>query len=325
MKLIVAAIDFSAVSSAALQRAAQLAAASGTRLALLHVARDRSAPIRSGDAVPPLGALHAEAARIRAEYGIPVEAHLAQGAAHKEIATFARAAGAALVVLGLRRGFLQDLLGSATAQRVQHRLGVPVLAVTRKPRGPYRRILVATDLSPASARGAHMALRMFPHASLGLLHVCRPLLDDHLSIGPANRRAREAYRRRAATQAMISLSAFAKRTSLGRAFLEVRLGSAAAVLRERAEQVGADLLVLAPSRKSWLERLIFFGTTDAMLSHAEHDVLITPSARRSPPLRSAQSHVSSLEPEATPDMQAGHPLPGKTGSAQPGARGEAGA
>src|SRR5688572_5655307 len=104
MKLIVAAIDFSPVSSAALQRAAELAAASGARLALLHVARDRSAPIRSGDAVPPLGVLHAEAARIHAEYGIPVEGHLAQGAAHKQIAAFARAAGAVLVVLGLRRG-----------------------------------------------------------------------------------------------------------------------------------------------------------------------------------------------------------------------------
>src|SRR5688572_30243958 len=102
MKLIVAAIDFSPVSSAALGRAAQLAAASGARLALLHVARHGS----------PSAALNREAARLRAEHGIVVEAHLAKGAAHKEIAAFARASGADLVVLGLRRGFLQDLLGS---------------------------------------------------------------------------------------------------------------------------------------------------------------------------------------------------------------------
>lgn len=82
--------------------------------------------------------------------------------------------------------------------------------------------------------------------------------------------------------------------------------------------VGADLLVLAPSRKSWLERLIFFGTTDAMLSHAEHDVLITPSARRSRALRPAQSHVSSLESEATLDMH-----PARARGAQAHARGEA--
>jgi nucleotide-binding universal stress UspA family protein len=272
MKLIVAAIDFSPASSAALRRAAELAAASGARLALLHVARHRS----------PLAALNREAARIRAEHRIVVEAHLAKGAAHKEIAAFARASGADLVVLGLRRGFLQDLLGSATAQRVRHRLAVPVLAVTREPRGPYRRILVATDLSPASARGTHTALRMFPHASVRLLHVSRPPFDSKLSLGGVSERGREEYRRSAAMQAMVSLGAFAERANLGRALLEVRLGSADAVLRERAEQVGADLLVLAPSRKSWLERLILFGTTDAMLSHAEHDVLIAPWL--SPPL-----------------------------------------
>jgi universal stress protein E len=268
MKLIVAAIDFSPVSSAAVRRAAQLAAASGARLALLHVARHRS----------PLAALNREAARIRAEHRIAVEAHLAQGAAHKEIVAFAEASGADLVVLGLRRGFLQDLLGSATAQRIRHRLAVPVLAVTREPRGPYRRILAATDLSPASAKGARMALRMFPDASMRLLHVCGPVFGGKLSMAGVSERGREEYRRRAATQAMVSLGAFARRMALGRASPEVRLGSADMVLRERAEQVGADLLVLAPSRKSWLERLIFFGTTDAMLSHAEHDVLITPSA-----------------------------------------------
>ena len=299
MKLIVAAIDFSPVSLAAMRRAAQLAAAAGARLALLHVARHRPAPVRSGNAVSPLATLHAEAARIRADYHIPVEAHLTKGAAHKEITAFALAAGADLVVLGLRRGFLQDLLGSATAQRVRHRLAVPLLAVTREPRGHYRRILVATDLSPASARGAHMALRMFPHASIGLLHVCRPLFEDKLSMGGVSECAREEYRRRAAMQAMISLSDFARRTSLGRALLEVRLGSAAAVLSERAKEVRADLLVLAPSQKSWLERLIFFGTTDVMLSHAEHDVLITPSARRSRPLSLPQSHMRNARWEAT--------------------------
>ncbi len=281
MKLIVAATDFSPVSSAALRRAAQLAADSGACLALLHVAPQRSAWERLGNAVPPSAALHAEAARIRAEYRISVEAHIAKGAARKAIAAFAPVSGADLVVLGLRRGFSQDLLGSATAQRLRHRLTVPMLAVTREPVGPYRRILVATDLSPASARGAHMALRMFPRASISLLHVVRPSFEGKLSMGGVSERAREEYRHRAAQhQAARALSAFAGRTSLGRALLEVRLGDAAAVLRERAERAGADLLVVAPSRKAWLERLMFFGTTDAMLSHAEHDVLIAPSARR---------------------------------------------
>lgn len=256
MKLIVAAIDFSPVASAAMRRAAQLAAASGARLALLHVARHRSAWARIGNAVPPLAALRREAARIRAEHQIPVDAHLAKGAAHKEIAAFAQAAAADLVVLGLRDGPLQDLLGSATAQRVRRRLAVPVLAVTREPRGPYRRILVATDFSAASARGAHLALRMFPHASIHLLHVCRPPFEGRPSVGAASAR------------------------TPGRAIFEVRVGPAAATFRDRAEELGADLVVMASCEKSWLEKLVVFGFTDAMLSCAERDVLITPSASR---------------------------------------------
>src|SRR5688500_20120722 len=109
MKLIVAATDFSPVASAAMRRAAQLAAACGARLALLHVARHRSAWERLGGAVPPSAALHREAARLRAEYRIPVKAHLAKGAAHQEIDGFARASGADLVVLGPRLSFLQAL------------------------------------------------------------------------------------------------------------------------------------------------------------------------------------------------------------------------
>ena len=140
--------------------------------------------------------MHREAARVRAEHRIPVNARL-----------------------------VQDLLGSATAQRVRHRLAVPVLAV------------------------------------------CRPILE-----------------------ATIALSGFAKRTSLEKALLEVRLGPAAATIRERAEQVGADLVVMAPSRKSWLERLLLF-VNDAMLSNAKHDVLITLSARRLRPVSLPQSHV----------------------------------
>lgn len=263
MKLIVAATDFSPVASAAMRRAAQLAAASGSRLTLLHVARLRSAWEGLGDRWLR-ASLRCRPSRRRTSPGVLT------GSARQRDGT------------------------APTAPRA-----VPVLAVTREPRGPYRRILVATDLSTVSARGAQVALRMFPQASIGLVHVYRPLFDDKLSRGGVSKRARGEYRRRAAAQAMISLSAFAERTSLGRALLEVRLGSAVAVLRERAEQVHADLLVLAPSPKSWLERVIFLGTTGAMLSHADHDVLITPPARRSRPLWSPQSDVRNPKSEAT--------------------------
>lgn len=274
MKLIVVGIDFSPAAAAAMRRAAHLAAGAGARLALLHVAPHRPAWARIAHADLPLTRLQREAARIRAEHGIPVDAYVAKGAPHREIAAFARTAEADLVVLGLRDGFIQDLLGSATAQRARRRLDIPVLAVPREPRGPYRRVLVATDLSPASARAASLAARLFPDAQLHLLHVCRPPFEGMLSRGGVSERAREEHRRRAVEHAVHRLSAFAMRTGLGRAALYVRVGSTAAEIRKRAAQIGADLLVVAPAAKSWLEKLILFSVTDAVLSGADRDALI---------------------------------------------------
>lgn len=300
MKLIVAAIDFSPAASAAMRRAAELAAGAGARLALLHVARHRSAWARIADARLPSASLHGEATRLRAEYGVAVEAHIAKGAPHKAIVAFARNAAADLVVMGLRGGFLQDLLGTGTAQRVRRKLAVPVLAVARAPRGAYRRILVTTNFSAASARGAVLAARMFPGTEIHLLHVCRPLFNGLLSAGGVSEPAREAHRRRAVLHALRELRAFAMRTGLERASLSVKIGSAAAAIRERAAHTGADLIVVGPAVKSWLEKLVLFSVTDALLSHADHDALIV-----APGGVATQTPARGLRPPRSPDTHAG--------------------
>jgi nucleotide-binding universal stress UspA family protein len=282
MKLILAATDFSTAAAAAMRRAAQVAAASGARLALLHVAPHRSAWARIANAVLPWATLQREAARVRMEYGIPVEVFVAKGAAHKEIAAFARTARADLVVLGLRDGFMQDLLGNATVQRVRRRLAVPVLAVPREPRRAYRRMLVATNLSEASVRAAVLAARTFPDAEIHLLHVCRPPFEGRLAMSGTSESAREEHRRRAVLDAMRNVSAFGARTGLARASIGVRVGSPVTGILEHAAQIGADLLVVAPAEKSWLEKLILASVTDVLLSHADRDVLIIePTGRNS--------------------------------------------
>jgi nucleotide-binding universal stress UspA family protein len=292
MKLILAATDFSPAAAAALRRAARIAAAAGARLAMLHVAPHRSGWARIANAVLPSASLQREAARVRMEYGVSVEAFVAKGAAHTEIAAFARKARADLVVLGLRDGFMQDLLGSATAQRVRRRLAVPVLAVPREPSSAYRRILVATDLSAASARAAVLAARTFPDAEIHLLHVCRPPFEGKLAMSGGSERAREEHRRRAVLDAMRDVSAFAARTGLARTSLGVRVGSPATGILEHAARIGADLLVVAPARRSWLEKLILTGVTDVLLSYSDRDLLIiepTSSSSRAPVHRDFRS------------------------------------
>lgn len=266
MKLVVAATDFSPAGSAAVRRAAQLAGASGARLSLLHVARHRTPWEHIARAEPPLADLRREAGHVGAEFGIPVEAHLAKGAAHREIAAFSRAAKADLVVLGVRDSFLQDLLGSASARRVRRSAAVPVLAVAGEPKGPYGRILVATDFSASSARAARVVSRLFPEATIHLLHV-----------SPALPREDQASR---LVKAMQELAAFAVRTSLEGARLEVSAGEAAKSIDECAERMDADLVVVGPGDKSWLEDWISFDVPDAMLSAPRRDTLIGATAPR---------------------------------------------
>jgi nucleotide-binding universal stress UspA family protein len=157
-----------------------------------------------------------------------------------------------------------------------------VLAVPREPLRDYRRILVATDLSAASARAAVLAARTFRDAEIHLLHVCRPPFEGRLAMSGASDRAREEHCRRAVLDAMRDASAFAARTGLARASIGVRVGSPVTGILEHAAQIGADLLVVAPARRSWLEKLILTGVTDVLLSHADRDLLIIePTSRNS--------------------------------------------
>jgi nucleotide-binding universal stress UspA family protein len=77
-----------------------------------------------------------------------------------------------------RKGFSSYFLGSVTQQVVQH-AGRPVLCVRKGEQGgplPYRRLLVPTDLSPASRRAfplAALLARSF-EAKVTALHVCPP-------------------------------------------------------------------------------------------------------------------------------------------------------
>jgi len=77
-----------------------------------------------------------------------------------------------------RKGFSSFFLGSVTQQVVQH-AGRPVLCVRKAEHGgtlPYRRLLVPTDLSPASRRAFPLAALMARsfEAKVAALHVCPP-------------------------------------------------------------------------------------------------------------------------------------------------------
>jgi nucleotide-binding universal stress UspA family protein len=198
--------------------------------------------------------------------------HLVPGSSVDDVARFAMANRADLVVVGQRGGFLEDLFGTGLARRLWQRVDMPVLAVARDPDGAYRRVLLATDFSSGAERAAAVVADWFVDSEVQMTHVCRPLYDGMLSA--VSEPVRETHRSRALLDAVGEMQAFATRTRLRKVSLHVRIGSTVAGIRSRASSFGAELVVVGPRRKSWLERLLWASVSDALLAEAEHDLLI---------------------------------------------------
>jgi nucleotide-binding universal stress UspA family protein len=261
MKPILAASDLSPRGAAVQRRAAALARARGAPLELLHVlgtfaseAEERSAHAR----------LRLVAANLRDDFAVTVRSCLARGGVTARIVERARAVDARLVVIGAGRpsGWRQ-LLQASHAHAVQRALTAPVLAVASGGASDHRRIVFASDLSSADAATLRAVRGDWPLASILLVYVQSwPVSADH--------------RDSAETQARLAVRRFAAQHELERAVLsEAALGDVARLLRLRAREFGADLLVLSPER-SRLKALLGASITQSVLGDPPCDVLLTP-------------------------------------------------
>lgn len=272
MKPILAASDLSPRGAAVQRRAAALARARGAPLELLHVlgpfaggADERSAHAR----------LHLTAANLRDDFAIAVRACLVRGRVTPRVVGRARASDAALVVIGAGRpNGWRGLLQASRAHAVQRALQVPVLAVASSGASQHRRIVFASELATADAAMLRAVRVDWPLASMLLVHVQSwPVSADH--------------RDPAQTQAWRALRRFAVQHELERAVsLEAALGDVARLLRLRAREFGADLLVLSPER-SRLKALLGASVTQSVLGDPPCDVLLIPEPAAGPGFRPA--------------------------------------
>ena len=92
------------------------------------------------------------------------------------LASFAESHAASLLVAGIGRPDVLDrLLGDESTLRLARMTQTPLYAVAANRATPPRRIVVATDFSPTSARTARLAVSLAaPDAEILLAHVCTP-------------------------------------------------------------------------------------------------------------------------------------------------------
>lgn len=192
-RCIVAATDFSAFSELAVQRAALIAQQHGAELHLLHVVRPLDlypsltlAPEEFSQHDQDLqqaeqGRLDALTAALSGQFGIRVIAATRLGRAHTEIAAYAQAVSADLMVAGVRgENTLMDLLLGSTALRLLRVAPCPVLIVRNPAHESYRRVLAAVDFSQVSETVVAYALSLADGAKVETLHVLGSEVEQRL-------------------------------------------------------------------------------------------------------------------------------------------------
>lgn len=304
---ILAPVDFSGASDAALRCALDLAARTGAELHVLHavpgpypdegatfddLSEDDRAFYRwvwshaDGELTTYLEGIRAD--------GIRVKRVLTGGPPSRVVLDYAASEGIDLVVMGThgRRGFRRLFLGSV-AEEVLHRTDTPVLVVpeTTTARRTPRLVLAPTDFSLASRLALPLAaeLAALYGADLDLLHVLEPLrfaeviVGTQLAAGLLPELRTEAEQR---LDAMAEAPALAETLRDPEAPIEGRVparigyrlaeGRAAESIAATARAHGADVLVMAKRGLHGADRLLLGSVTERVCRLAPCAVLVVP-------------------------------------------------
>lgn len=286
---ILAGTDFSAPARHAADRAARLAHQTGAPLTLMHV--------QSGGALDALRQwlgpdhameqhlrddaareLRALASELHAHRRVTVRAVNATGSVLDEMGREADALDAALLVLGARgAGFLRRMVLGSTCERMLRRTVRPLLVVRHTPHEAYRRVLVAVDFSPWSARAIALARQVAPHARLLLFHAYHVPFEEKLHFAGVDPATIEAYRRQAHADATQRMHVLAATNGLQMGAWEplVVQGDASQRIIELEQEKDCDLVVLGKHGQSAAEDLLLGSVSKHVLAEGSTDVLVS--------------------------------------------------
>lgn len=281
-RAILLATDLSARCDRARDRAVQLARQWDARLIALTVAPpERDSEIRDAtlgvpgwaDAPPPLEAARRALQRDLDEAGLDARIRVEAGDPGQTALRVAGEEGCGLIVTGIARNeaFRPAVLGSTIAWLARHS-PLPVLVVHARPRGAYRGVAVASDLSATARHALETAAACFPDtAGLAIVHAADPprqgLLDS-----PADRDARVAQ---ALTRVHEHLIVADLPDALrGRVEAVVEEIDPVRLLDLFVRTRGTDLLVLGSHGRSALFDILIGSVAQRMLETVRTDTLI---------------------------------------------------
>jgi len=286
IETIVAFSDFSAHATAAVRRAAQLAAQHGARLRVAHIvapppliaaqawresaeAHERIEWAEAELLARHAGALDRREGRLAMEVivGSPVEEIL-------------RLSGEGdLLVLGARgTNAVKDLLVGSTATRLLTRCDRPMLVVKEHDCDPYRRVLVPLDLQDDGGTTLQATRALVPDAEVHVLHAYQfghESMLRRVGVDPATlRRSRQDARAKVQSQ-LVAVLARAERNAQ-RVHRHLKQGHPVRMILAAETRIRADLIVMSKRSRSKVEDALIGSTTKRVVLDAHGDVLVVP-------------------------------------------------
>lgn len=272
------ASDLSARCDRALDRGAQLAGAWRAELLVLNVAAAPQAPdlalawaAGGGDAAAQQHAARQLQADVAA-LDVPVQLRVRRGDVADAIRNEAASSGSGLVIAGMARDepFGRFLVGS-TVHKLARTLASPLLVVRRRCRGPYRRVLVATDFSAASLRALQLALHWFPAVALTLYHA-RPPRGSEVETAATVERAHDALRRGACAAFLAGGGLDAAQR--GRLQIVIDSGPLEVALTRHVRADGVELVLMGARGRGGLRDLLLGSSAARLLDWLPCDTLV---------------------------------------------------
>ncbi|MDO8890935.1 MAG: universal stress protein [Sulfurimicrobium sp.] len=284
---IVVATDFSAAAMRAVRRGAMIAKQLGAEMHLLHVVSpldlypgpDHVADFRLNHEqalhTAVKNRLDALAASLRKDFAIPVASAARIGRAHKEIAEYAAAKAAGLVVTGARgENTLLDLMMGSTASRLLRLAACPVLIVKNREIEPYQSAITAVDFSPGSINALELTRTVAPGARIEVLHVYDTDHDDRMRQAGMDETFILDRQARILKDAEARLDLELAELKDANITRNVMAAYPAAAICKRAIKLDADLIVLGRHGKSGMEELLLGSVSKDVASAAICDVLL---------------------------------------------------
>jgi nucleotide-binding universal stress UspA family protein len=271
------ATDLSARCDRALDRAAQLTHEWQAELLALHVLDPAASPDQAlawaGGASDEqlLHVARQQLAHDLAAANVPATLHLVRSMdATTAIRETAARTQSGLVVCGVSRNeTLGRLVLGSTVENLAHRLSQPLLVVRQRARGPYRRIVVATDFSEPSRHALLAAAQFFPDRELILYHAHGLAMSGLANASPHP--GVYASIEETESAAFLAATAFPEDTAV-RSVIEC--GAIESTLTRYVREHNIDLVVMGSHGCSGLMSLLLGSTATKLLDWLPCDTLL---------------------------------------------------